>query len=202
MHYNKHKASPVKESLSQERLRELFDYDPVKGNLIWKTRQLSEFATERAGKIWNARFAGTAAGTLSQNGYIQIRIQKKLYTSHRFIWVWCNGFLSKDSQIDHINGEKSDNRTCNLRLATKSQNQSNSKIPKDNTSGIKGVSWYKNAKKWVAKIGIFGKLKHLGYYENITDAAAAYAAASEELNKEFTHSSTKIHNRKVFQLQT
>jgi len=78
------------------------------------------------------------------------------------------------------------NTRANLRIATNAQNQHNSRQRSDNTSGTKGVSWYKRDRKWQAKIKVDRKLYHLGFFSRIEDAAAAYARASQELHGEFS----------------
>jgi len=93
--------------------------------------------------------------------------------------------LDLSNEIDHINGDKLDNRRENLRSATRSQNKMNSGKPKNNTSGYKGVCWYKRGNKWRAQIGINGKLKHLGYFEDKEEAAKAYKKAAEKYHGEF-----------------
>ena len=88
-------------------------------------------------------------------------------------------------EIDHINGNRLDNRISNLRMATDAQNASNRKIPVNNSSGFKGVHFQKNNKNWVARIGIGKKRKHLGAFKTKEDAAKAYNAAAKEKYGEF-----------------
>jgi hypothetical protein len=89
-------------------------------------------------------------------------------------------------EVDHENGNGLDNRrSANLRLATHAQNNRNQRISRANTSGAKGVSWDRRDKKWRAYITLGGKRKHLGFYTEIDDAAAAYAKASAEMHGEF-----------------
>jgi formate-dependent nitrite reductase cytochrome c552 subunit len=94
---------------------------------------------------------------------------------------------NNDSKMhtDHKNNNPLDNRRENLRICTNSQNQMNTKVQINNTSGFKGVVWNKIAKKWVAQIKLNNKLKNLGYYINIKDAARAYNAAAIKLHGEF-----------------
>ena len=84
-------------------------------------------------------------------------------------------------QVDHINGDKADNRAANLRGATNAQNQANRGKNKNNTSGYKGVSWRSDSNKWSAQISCGGKKIKLGSYTDINDATAAYKAAAEHL---------------------
>jgi hypothetical protein len=82
---------------------------------------------------------------------------------------------------DHVNGNPLDNRKINLRACTASENQHNSKLNKDNTSGYKGVYFNNKQNKWYAKIRVNGKLSHLGYFNNPIDAAHAYDIAAVRL---------------------
>jgi hypothetical protein len=81
-------------------------------------------------------------------------------------------------QVDHANGDRSDNRRSNLRIATQSQNLGNSRKRAGTTSRYKGVSWHKQNKKWVAYIGVDGSLHHLGCFTSEEAAARAYNRAA------------------------
>lgn len=87
--------------------------------------------------------------------------------------------------VDHINGYGLDNRTCNLRLATPSQNGFNSALAKDNTSGVKGVCWEKRRHKWRAVIVVNGRQTHLGNFATLDEARLAREAAAERMHGEF-----------------
>lgn len=120
----------------------------------------------------------------NQRGYIQVRIGDKKYQSHRLIWVYVNGSIPKGFQIDHINGDKSDNRLINLRLANgQSDNNQNTSIYKNNTSGYPGVSWSKKNKKWFSQIRQNKEKHFLGYYDSKEEAFEAYKAAKKMLHK-------------------
>ena len=93
--------------------------------------------------------------------------------------------LSKDEIVDHINGDKLDNTRENLRLANKSQNNSNRGKSNNNTSGYKGVYWHKAGQKWGASIGVNNKNKHLGLFESIEKAVHAYNEAAIKYHGEF-----------------
>jgi len=87
--------------------------------------------------------------------------------------------------VDHINGNRLDNRRSNLRKCTIRQNNQNIGIKSTNTSGYKGVSWKKDKNKWKAYITLNNKQKHLGYFEKIEDAAIAYNNAAKMYFNEF-----------------
>lgn len=88
-------------------------------------------------------------------------------------------------ETDHIDGDGLNNRRENLRVVTTAQNQHNQRTPSHNTSGVKGVCWDKGRCKWRAYIKLNGRLIHLGMFEDILDAAAAYAKASENIHGDF-----------------
>jgi len=100
-------------------------------------------------------------------------VNGKLKKMHRYIIN-----APKKMEVDHINGNKSDNRRCNLRLCTHSENQCNSGCQSNNTSGYKGVSWDKHNNKWRAKICINNKQIHLGLFTDKEEAAQEYNKAS------------------------
>lgn len=105
------------------------------------------------------------------NGYAKSRIKGRLIGMHRFINRTPDGY-----DTDHINGDKMDNRCSNLRTVNKSQNQANRKKPKNNRSGVKGVSWHKTAKKWRVMIQVDGKHIYGGLFKEIEDAEKARKA--------------------------
>lgn len=106
-------------------------------------------------------------------------VEKTLWL-HRVIAGTPDGLFT-----DHMNGDGLDNRRCNLRLASKVENGMNAKRGDRNSSGFKGVSWHKPARKWQARISVNRKQLHLGLYLSAEDAHAAYARASAELHGEF-----------------
>lgn len=154
--------------INQNVLLDLFRYD--KGKLLYR------YSSGRCKE-------GCEAGTLNYTGYVNIKIKGKVYRAHRLIFMYHLGYLP--IQVDHINGNKSDNRIENLRPCGNSENKMNTVIYKNNTSGVKGVSWCKNYDKWVAYIGKDKKQITLGYFSELTDAKDAVELAREDLHKEF-----------------
>jgi len=135
--------------MTQSRLKELFRYDKNSGLFYWIKR------TSNRIKV------GDIAGNLSADGYIEIRLDKKLYKAHRLAWLYVYGALPM-LNIDHINHNKTDNRIENLRDVTFQKNSQNTKMHKDNKSGKMGVHYSKRDNVWIAYISIKGKRKHLG----------------------------------------
>jgi len=160
--------------LSAARLRELLNYNPETGVF-----------THRIGRKGRGTGAGMLAGSIkNSHGRHTVGVDGKNYLSYRLAWFYVNGEWPS-GHIDHINGDMTDNRFANLRLATYSENGANARKPSHNTSGFKGVSWNKNAKKWRAVIKKDRKPIHIGYFDTAAEAHAAYIAKAAELFGEF-----------------
>lgn len=112
--------------------------------------------------------------------YAATRIAGRFMLMHRFI---LNAPASK--LVDHINGDRLDNRRCNLRLCTHAENQRNGKRPSNNTSGFKGVHWRKDRQRWYAEIYVNNARVHLGCYQSKEAAAEAYRTAALKYHGEF-----------------
>lgn len=159
--------------LTVDLLNHLFEYDKETGNLIWKTRPT------------NSVKAGEIAGSETEKGYIRIAINHKKYRAHRLVFLMHKGYLPKT--LDHINGDRKDNRIENLRPATLAQNAQNRDISSRNKSGYKGVCWDKQTKKWKAEIETSGERVRLGYYNTPEEADKVVRKAREELHGDFAH---------------
>jgi len=107
-----------------------------------------------------------------------------MYKAHRLAWLYVHGEWPPE-QLDHINGQRDDNRVENLRSATRAENAGNSKRRADNTSGFKGVYWNAQRSKWQAKIRRGQLEKHLGLFVCKEDAAEAYRRAAADVFGEF-----------------
>lgn len=168
---------------TRDRCHELLEYNPNTGIALWKPRASGAKPGEL--KRWNSRYAGKVAAqrTRTHSGHIQISIDGKLYYLHRLIWMMMTGNEPAD-QIDHINGDPSDNRWDNLRPASHSENIRNRTMRSDNSSGRKGVYWNRSQKLWHAQI-YAGRKIHLGFYQDLDAAAAAYAAGSARYHGDF-----------------
>jgi len=113
------------------------------------------------------------------------------YMAHRLAWLYTYGQFPED-QTDHINGDGVDNRLSNIRTATASENMRNQRLHSDNTSGTCGVHLNKLTKKWVARICIDGKLKHIGYFVSIDDAITARKEAEIKHGYHVNHGSDRL----------
>lgn len=161
--------------ITQDQAIQIFNYDPITGILSWK-----ETRGSRATK-------GERAGTLDDNGYRAVHLIHKKYWEHRLIWLLVHGEYPSD-ELDHINGMPSDNRLCNLRLALRGQNCFNTKIPKTNTSGFKGVCFQSG--KWRARCKVRGVKYHLGYFYTPEEASMAYNSFVKVKHLEFYRDTT------------
>lgn len=168
-------------------LRQLLTYNPDTGELFWIYRKIEMFATKRAHSTWNSRFANKRAFTAvdRMHGYHVGNVNYKLCMAHRVIWALVHGEWPNED-IDHINGDRSDNRLKNLRQASRSENNCNSGLRVDNTSGYRGVSFNKGYGKWEARIYADKKQHRLGYFDKPEDAHEAYRAASKKYHGEFS----------------
>jgi hypothetical protein len=127
---------------------------------------------------------GDVASSVNSLGYCRVKVDGVSYLAHRLAWAFVNGEFPK-SDIDHVNGIKTDNRIENLRLATRSENQCNRGKHANNKSGFKGVNWNQSVKKWAARCMVNGKRTHIGYFDDVALAAAAYQQVAVSLHGRF-----------------
>lgn len=172
--------------LTKEVLDELFSYDPFSGKLFWKRRELKYFAGHRHYVSWNNRFEGKEALTAKNNeGYFCGTVLGNNVKAHRLIWVIFHGVWPET--IDHINGNKSDNRIENLRDVSLSINLKNQKMKNTNTSGRVGIFWHKATQKWQAAIGSKREYITLGFFSNKEEAIQAREKAEKNLEFHENH---------------
>lgn len=127
-----------------------------------------------------------ALASLNRQRYVAVSLQHQLYAAHRVIWRM---EISEDipHEIDHIDGNKRNNRLCNLRAANHHQNGRNRGLTKANTSGFKGVTWDRGMKRWKAQITVDWKNKIIGYYDDPKEAHAAYVEAAKVYHGDFAN---------------
>lgn len=148
-------------------LRSMFTYCPETGVLTWLPR-LDD-------PRWNRVFAGKPAGGVDGKGYVRIRTEGNNWNAHRVIWKLVHD--EEPEYVDHINGNRADNRLCNLRSVSKTENARNTRLKRHNTSGVSGVHWRTKDQRWAATIHHNGALVRLGQYRLFEDAVAARRAA-------------------------
>lgn len=162
---------------SIERLRELFDYDPLTGVLVRKSRPREDFSSNRAWRIWQAKHAGKPTGC-PHKGYIQITITidgvRRLVPAHRLVWALTYGRWPT-AGVDHRDGDGTNNKLSNLREATHKENAQN--FPPSATRGTRLVDG-----KWGAAIRVNKNVHWLGRFSTREEAHAAYLAAKARLH--------------------
>lgn len=150
--------------LTQKQLKEVLHYCPDSGVFTWKVSK------------HNRVKLGAIAGSIDAHGYRVIRVSLEIYKSHRLAFLYQNGNLPKN-QVDHINGNKSDNRIKNLRQVSNKENAKNQKLRVTNTSGVVGVSFHSIYKKWQASICCNYKYVYLGRFKDFFEAVCARKSA-------------------------
>lgn len=160
----------IKRVLTADQVRELFNYDHETGLLYWKIKP----------RCWHQD--SLVAGNKDISGYVRILIRNTKYKAHRLVWLFVTGKWP-DKEIDHINGEKNDNRFCNLREASKSINAQNMKVARiHNKSGLIGAHWDEKMNCYRPSIRTLGKKYRLGSFETAEEAHQAYLKAKRELH--------------------
>lgn len=179
--YEKHKGkdalqelvrSPRVDHITSEILNELLDYDELTGELTWKHRHPDWSATPSHSKMWNTKFAGKKALSYKDTkGYLCGNVLYKLQRTHRVIWCMVTGGWP-ENDIDHIDGDRTNNKWSNLRSVTKYENKRNMSIRSDNSTGVVGVSWDTRKLKWSVRItDTDSNHKFKGYFSDFNQAA-------------------------------
>jgi len=160
--------------LTQEYLKSILHYDPETGIFTWLKCRNKNLVGSKAGYICSSR----------GHGYVKIRIKSKQYLAHRLAFLYMGGKIPQT--IDHINQDRADNRWCNLRECTRSQNGANQKsYRKNNTSGYRGVHLHPCG-KYMSRMCNNGRRYYLGLFDNPEAAHEAYKKAHSELFGEFS----------------
>jgi len=163
--------------ISLEDAQSAFTLDNDTGQIFWR---------ERDNKSFNSRFAGKEAGTVTVAGYRSVCLRKRLWFVHRVVWLLHYG-ENPNGEIDHIDGNKLNNRIQNLRCVTHAQNMKNLRINSANKTGVAGVCFDNSRALWLASIRVGGKHKNLGRFATMADAAEARAKAEEKMGFHQNH---------------
>lgn len=166
-------------NLTAEYVRERLDYDPETGEFKFKPKVVRQ----PWDKSWNSRRAGTRAGAINSEGYVEIFLDTRSYKAHRLAWLYVHGEWP-DQLIDHIDRCRSNNRISNLRIASDVQNKWNTGLLKSNKSGCAGVLFRDG--KWIARIKANRKAIFLGNFASKDDAISARRAAELRYHGEFS----------------
>lgn len=153
----------MRKPASIEALQALFDYEPDTGRLVWKQRDRSLGGKE-------------AGGVDARMGYRRVRVAGRLVLAHRIAIALTLGEWPA-GEVDHINGDRSDNRLANLRAVLRSDNAKNKARYSSNQSGAAGVYWHKQHRKWCAAYQANGKRTTLGLFASVEEAKSARIAA-------------------------
>ena len=162
--------------ITQERLKELLSYNETTGLF---TRKVTAGSAK----------AGSIAGFKCKDGYFRLWIDNKRYSNHWLAWFYVNAAWPSD-ELDHIDGDRCNNRIKNLRESNRIENSRNRGKPISNSSGAKGVTWNKSVGKWQAQIGFNQTTMYLGCFETIKDASCAYEKKALELHGAFYRPNT------------
>jgi hypothetical protein len=164
-----------KSILTQDRVRELLDYDPDTG----------VFTRKSAASRYSVSYeVGDVAGSLNRKGYIQICVDGEVHLAHRLAWLYMTGAWP-NLQIDHRDTNKANNVWDNLREATNGQNKANTPVYKCTRSGLKGAYWEAKRGKWASKIRVDSRLRHVGYFDSAEEAHRAFVVAAASHHGEF-----------------
>lgn len=156
--------------ITPERLHQMFEY---KDGVLYRKVSLG------------CAKAGDAAGYTNNKGYTAINIDRKCIAVHRLVWMMHHGYMPE--LIDHIDGNRANNRIENLRIADRFGNAQNKRMHRNNTSGVKGVYWHKGKKKWQAQIVCKNKTYRLGLYKDLSEADEVVSLAREMLHTTFAN---------------
>lgn len=159
------------ELISHEKLIGLVDYDPETGAFTRRKR-----VNQVLGEM----------GFVDRQGYRRIHLLSKVYRAHRLAWFYMTGTWPY-GEIDHINGDRQDNRFANLRACTHIQNNHNQTVRRNNSSGVKGVYWSKSLRKWRGQVCLNYRIHHTPAFESIEDAAEAVRLLREQLHGEYAN---------------
>lgn len=151
--------------MTLDELRRYVSYDPRTGLFVW------------IGKDRGRARVGAEVGRIDAKGYRAGMIRGRFYQLHRLAWYMHYGCWPPED-IDHINGDRADNRISNLRLASRKENSRNRKLHHTNTSGYRGVTWDRSKMRWKAKITVDGRSHSLGNFKDPAQASAAYEKAA------------------------
>ena len=173
-------------------LRRLLRYDAETGGLTWLPRSSADVPSGKAKEAlrWNSRYAGRSAFTAPNNGgYLSGAVFKRPLLAHVVGWTihygaWPRGVL------DHIDGDRLNNRISNLRDVSVAENARNVRLPITNSSGRIGVSYNRRDKLWTAYIGVRGRNRVLGNFKRFDDAVSARSDAEKTLDYHDNHGRT------------
>ena len=193
--------APMKKDLPAiDDIRKVLSYDAGTGKFKWLVMPLEFSKSHAHNRSWNAQWSGKEALTSTNtNGYKKGSVLGVFVSAHRVAWALHYGKWP-DGHIDHINGDRADNRIENLRDVLHHDNMRNMAATRLNTSGQVGVRWNKKDKRWHARIGGGGgkSFKHIGVYKTFDEAVAARKQAEIEMGYHPNHGRTTCPTAKGY----
>jgi len=169
---------PNKAFPDRSRLLEGIAYCHLSGRVRWRNRPESHFPKGWSG-TWNSRYAGSEIVRKDSNGYVRCAFDGVPYPVHRLVWHLLMGDIPDGAEIDHINGNRADNRLSNLRIVNDAQNGMNRGLSSRNKSGHAGVGYHKKRRVWFSNIRVDGRLIHIGYFK-VKEAAVEARKVAEQ----------------------
>lgn len=166
--------------LTEKELKKILHYDPDTGIFVWKIKPSARVDL------------GSIAGCVHHHGYIEIKYKKKTYQAHRLAWLYKYGYFP-ENDLDHKDRIRHHNWIDNLREASRQCNLRNTGNRKNNSSGVKGVHWFKRTEKWHSKITVDRQLIHLGFYDDFLEAVCHRLTAEQAENWEGCDSSSPAY---------
>ena len=179
-------------------MRLLLRYEPVTGKLFWRQRARCWFISKRGHAVWNARYSEAEALCYKDNHGYQTGavLLARHMKAHRAIWAITQGKWP-EGHVDHMNGDRTDNRIENLRDVSQLENQQNLKKNSRNKSGQVGVFWHKEYGRWWAYIGSGLTRVTLGFFENKQDAIDARLRAQSLAGYHAMHGLTEAERMNI-----
>lgn len=160
--------------ITQDQLKSVLAYDSTTGVFTWTNPSSNRVKL------------GDVAGNIEPTGYVGMVVNYGRYRAHRLAWLYVYGVMP-DGEIDHMDGNKSNNAISNLRVVTSTQNKENTGLLRNNTSGVRGVYWDKRRQKWMARVQHHNKWVFLGRFDSLSEAAKTVKEARCNM---FTHNNT------------
>lgn len=176
-------------------LHTVLTYDEHTGELFWKPRQEDEFSLNCHFVSWSKRFSGKSAGTLvkkKKKTYVKINFSGKNYYAHRIAYAMWFGEWPK-GEIDHVNGDSTDNSIKNLRQVDRKENCKNISLLSDSKSGYCGVNWHSPSGKWRARVKVDGKEHYVGLFDDPEEAARRIKSVRDALGFHDNHGRPPAH---------
>lgn len=168
---------------------EWFVSDTLVNNQLGDTEIDNFFEYNGKDLIWSVTKSnivkGSVAGSPNYKGHLCVQVNNKIYRVHNIIWAMHHGRIPDGYLVDHIDGNPSNNSIANLRLATLSQNNNNSKKRENTSSKYKGVHWNKQSNSWRASIRADGRVLYIGNFKTEEEAHKAWCAVAKDLHGEF-----------------